>query len=55
MTVEQTAVTTVAGLMALAARTAPKGKGVDTIYVRVLTKKELPGTCRDHVCHREKS
>ena len=42
MTVEQTAVTTVAGLMALAARTAPKGKGVDTIYVRVLTKKELP-------------
>jgi uncharacterized ferredoxin-like protein len=42
MTVEKTAVMTVAGLMALAARTAPKGKGVDTIFIRVLKKKELP-------------
>ncbi len=41
MTPEKTAVTTVAGLMALAARTAPKGKGVDTIIIRVLTGKEL--------------
>jgi len=31
---------TVAGLMALAARTAPKGKGVDTLEIRVLTGKE---------------
>lgn len=42
MTPEKTAVTTVAGLMALAARTAPKGKGVDTIIIRVLTGKEIP-------------
>ena len=42
MTPEKTAVVTVAGLMALAARTAPKGKGVDTIIIRVLTGKEVP-------------
>ncbi|MDO9323768.1 MAG: DUF2148 domain-containing protein [Methanoregula sp.] len=42
MTFEKSAVTTVAGLMALAARTAPKGKGVDTILIRVLTGKEVP-------------
>ncbi len=41
MTFEKTAVTTVAGLMALAARTAPKGKGVDTIIIRILTGKEI--------------
>jgi uncharacterized ferredoxin-like protein len=41
MTPEKTAVTTVAGLMALAARTAPKGKGVDTIIIRVLSGEEL--------------
>jgi len=41
MTVEKTAVTAVAGLMALAARTAPKGKGVDTILVQVLAGKEI--------------
>ncbi|MFA4824218.1 MAG: DUF2148 domain-containing protein [Methanoregula sp.] len=41
MTLEKTAVTVVAGLMALAARTAPKGKGVDTISIRVLTGKEV--------------
>ncbi len=41
MTPEQNPVMTVAGLMALAARTAPKGKGVDTIEIRVLAKKEL--------------
>jgi len=41
MTFEKTAVTTVAGLMALAARTAPKGKGVDTLIIRVLTGKEI--------------
>jgi uncharacterized ferredoxin-like protein len=40
MSIEKTAVTTVAGLMALAARTAPKGKGVDTILVRVLKGPE---------------
>jgi uncharacterized ferredoxin-like protein len=38
---EKTGVATVAGLMALAARTAPKGKGVDTIIIRVLTVKEI--------------
>jgi uncharacterized ferredoxin-like protein len=41
MTRETDAVVTVAGLMALAARTAPKGKGVDTLDIRVLVKKEL--------------
>ncbi len=41
MTIETTAVTTVAGLMALAARTAPKGKGVDTIHLRVLMGNEV--------------
>ena len=41
MTSEKDAVATVANLMALAARTAPKGKGVDTIFVKVLTKKEI--------------
>lgn len=40
MTPEQDAVMTVAGLMALAARTAPKGKGEDTLEIRVLDKKE---------------
>ncbi|MDD1686001.1 DUF2148 domain-containing protein [Methanoregula sp.] len=40
MTPEQNAVKTVAELMALAARTAPKGKGEDTLEIRVLTKKE---------------
>jgi uncharacterized ferredoxin-like protein len=40
MSSEKTAVTAVAGLMALAARTAPKGKGVDTILVRVLKDPE---------------
>jgi uncharacterized ferredoxin-like protein len=41
MTPEKTAVSTVAGLMALAARTAPKGKGIDTIIIKVLTGKKL--------------
>ncbi|MEN6443881.1 MAG: DUF2148 domain-containing protein [Methanoregula sp.] len=40
MTVEKTAVTTVAGLMALAARTAPKAKGVDTIFVQVISRRK---------------
>jgi uncharacterized ferredoxin-like protein len=38
---ETKGVVMVAELMALAARTAPKGKGVDTIEVRVLAKKDL--------------
>ena len=41
MTPEQNAVATVADLMALAARTAPKGKGVDTLEIRVLAKKDM--------------
>ena len=40
MTAEKDAVGTVAGLMALAARTAPKGKGQDSIIIKVLTKAE---------------
>lgn len=43
MTPEFEAVRTVATLMALAARTAPKGKGVDTIEVAVLTGTDLAG------------
>ena len=38
---EQNAVMVVADLMALAARTAPKGKGIDTLEIRVLAKKDL--------------
>jgi len=40
MTAEKDAVATVAGLVALAARTAPKGKGQDSIIIKVLTKTE---------------
>jgi uncharacterized ferredoxin-like protein len=41
MTPEQNAVATVADLMALAARTAPKGRGIDTLEIRLLAKKDL--------------
>ena len=41
MTPEENAVATVAELMALAARTAPKGKGIDTLEIRVLVKKDM--------------
>jgi len=41
MTPEQNAVMTVANLMTLAARTAPKGKGIDTLEIRVLAKKDM--------------
>jgi uncharacterized ferredoxin-like protein len=41
MTPEQNAVATVAELMALAARTAPKGRGIDTLEIRVLAKKDI--------------
>ncbi len=41
MNTEKDAVLSVAGLMTLAARTAPKGKGVDTIITRVLSGKEI--------------
>jgi uncharacterized ferredoxin-like protein len=40
MTVESDAVKTVAGLMALSARTAPKAVGLDSIRVAVLTGRE---------------
>jgi uncharacterized ferredoxin-like protein len=40
MTVESDAVKSVAGLMALSARTAPKAVGLDSIKVEVLTGKE---------------
>jgi len=41
MTQEQDAVAAVARLMALSARTAPKGKGIDTLEIRVLAKKDM--------------
>jgi uncharacterized ferredoxin-like protein len=41
MTVESDAVKSVAGLMVLAARTAPKAVGLDSIKVEVLTGKDL--------------
>jgi uncharacterized ferredoxin-like protein len=41
MAVDTTAVMMVARLMELAARTAPKAKGVDTILTRILTGKEI--------------
>jgi len=41
MTPEQNAVAAVADLMALAARTAPKGRGIDTLEIRVLAKKDM--------------
>lgn len=47
MTVEKTAVAAVAGLMALAARTAPKARGQDTILVRVLTATEVKKISRE--------
>jgi uncharacterized ferredoxin-like protein len=40
MTPEEKAVAVVADLMALAARTAPKGKGIDTLEIVVLAKKD---------------
>jgi uncharacterized ferredoxin-like protein len=40
MTTESEAVQSVAGLMALAARTAPKAVGIDSIRIEVLTGKE---------------
>jgi uncharacterized ferredoxin-like protein len=40
MTTESEAVRSVAGLMALAARTAPKAVGIDSIRIEVLTGKE---------------
>ena len=40
MSNEREALAVVASLMELAARTAPKGKGVDTILVRILTDEE---------------
>jgi uncharacterized ferredoxin-like protein len=41
MTVEKNALDTVAGLMILAARTAPKAKGQDELLYKVLTAKEI--------------
>ncbi len=40
MTIESEAVKSVAGLMALSARTAPKAVGLDSIHVEVLTGKD---------------
>ncbi|MGD1003978.1 MAG: DUF2148 domain-containing protein [Methanoregulaceae archaeon] len=41
MTKESEVVLTVAGLMALSARTAPKGKGVDTIDIHLVHGREI--------------
>ena len=43
---EQSAVELVAGLMALSARTAPKGKGQDALVTRVLAGDELAALAR---------
>jgi uncharacterized ferredoxin-like protein len=43
---EKSAVETVAGLMALSARTAPKGKGQDALVTRVLAGEELVALAR---------
>ena len=40
MTVESEAVKSVAGLMALSARTAPKAVGLDSIKIGILTGKD---------------
>jgi uncharacterized ferredoxin-like protein len=40
MTPESEAVKTVAGLMALSARTAPKAVGLDSIKIEILTGKD---------------
>ncbi len=40
MTPESEAIIHAASLMALAARTAPKGKGIDTIHIRIVQGKE---------------
>ena len=40
MTVESEGVKSVAGLMAISARTAPKAVGLDTIHIKVLTGRE---------------
>jgi uncharacterized ferredoxin-like protein len=44
--IEKQAVETVAGLMALSARTAPKGKGQDALVTRVLAGEELAALAR---------
>jgi uncharacterized ferredoxin-like protein len=43
---EKSAVETVAGLMALSARTAPKGKGQDALVIRVLVADEVKALSR---------
>jgi uncharacterized ferredoxin-like protein len=47
MSGEESAVVVVARLMELAARTAPKGKGVDTLITRVLTGDDLGTLARE--------
>jgi len=44
--VERKAVETVAGLMALSARTAPKGKGQDALVTRILVGDEMKNLSR---------
>ena len=44
--IEKSAVETVAGLMALSARTAPKGKGQDALVIRVLAGEEVKALAR---------
>jgi len=46
MTIESESVRSVAGLMALAARTAPKAVGLDSIKVEIATGKEQPNSVR---------
>ncbi|MDD1658920.1 MAG: DUF2148 domain-containing protein [Methanomicrobiales archaeon] len=44
--IEKSAVETVAGLMALSARTAPKAKGQDALVIRVLAGEEVKALAR---------
>ena len=46
MTIESDAVKSVAGLMALSARTAPKAVGQDSIRIEVLTGKDQDKLCK---------
>jgi uncharacterized ferredoxin-like protein len=49
MNPEQEAVAFIAGLMAVSARTAPKGKGVDTIVIRIIQGDDLTSLASEMV------
>ena len=49
MTTESEAVKTVADLMAIAARTAPKAVGIDSIGIEVVTGKEIAKLAKEMI------